>query len=190
MDQEKVKMIGWVVAGVVVAAIVIYLAVSGGFVGGPSSQIPPGVQTPQGTVVAPGTSPIATSGQVVSKTTSLPVKLNVTPGTPDAPQQSDVVSKGSLPSQAIKLAVTGQGFSPSSFTVSVGQPVVLSVTSGDAFTHVFMFDDPSLSAVAIGVGPGETRAISFNAPKAGTYKFHCDVPGHKDRGETGMMVVE
>jgi len=67
----------------------------------------------------------------------------------------------------------------------------VAVSSTDGYTHVFMFDDPSLSAVAVGVGPKETRAITFNAPaKAGTYSFHCDVPGHTARGEVGAMIVK
>jgi uncharacterized cupredoxin-like copper-binding protein len=54
-----------------------------------------------------------------------------------------------------------------------------------------MFNDPSLSAVAVGVSPRETRAITFNAPSTpGEYPFVCDVPGHAGRGEVGKMIVE
>ena len=149
-----------------------------------------GVVTPAGVVAATGTSPIATSGLVVTAE-GKPVKLDVTPGTPQAPQQSNPITKpADLPSKAIKLSISSAGWSPKEFTVSSGAAITVAVTATDNQTHVFKFDDPSLDAVAVGIGPGETRAITFNAPKAGTYKFHCDVPGHSGRGETGDMVVK
>ena len=137
-------------------------------------------------MVAPGTSAVSSKGEVVTKE-GKPVKLDASPGTPDAPQQSNPVSEA--PAGAVKLTMTASGFSPKEFTARAGQAVALSVTAGDSQTHVFMFDDASLSAVAVGVAPGETRVITFNAPKVGSYKFHCDVPGHSGRGETGTMVV-
>ncbi len=146
-------------------------------------------QTPQGKILVPGTSPVATSGIVMAQT-GQPAKLNAIPGSSEAPQQSPSLSAKEIPSSAIKLRVTASGFSPSSFTVKSGSVVTLSVSSGDEQTHIFAMDDPSLSALAVGIGPSDpTRVIVFNAPKAGTYGFHCDVPGHAARGETGKMIV-
>ncbi len=119
-----------------------------------------------------------------------PVKTNVQPGSPEAPQQTAPVAVEKLPSNTIKLGASAEGFKPNTFEVKAGQLTTLSLTSTDGITHVFMFDEPSLSAVAIGVGPSETRAITFNAPKAGEYAFRCDVPGHAGRGETGKMIVK
>lgn len=118
-------------------------------------------------------------------------KNDAVPMSPDAPQQTPPMPKAELPSSAIKLDVSATGFSPSSFEVKAGAPTTLSVTSADDSTHVFMFDDNALQAVAIGVGPGETRAITFNAPAtSGEYTFRCDVPGHSMRGEVGKMIVK
>ena len=119
------------------------------------------------------------------------VQNDAEPMAPEAPQQTEALDKESLPESVIKLGVSAAGFSPSSFEVKAGAPVSLAVSSTDDFTHVFLFDDPSLSAVALGLGPQETRAITFNAPsQAGEYFFHCDVPGHAARGETGKMIVK
>ncbi|OGE80852.1 MAG: hypothetical protein A3B13_02465 [Candidatus Liptonbacteria bacterium RIFCSPLOWO2_01_FULL_45_15] len=175
------------------AAVVVLIIVGYLIINNQSSVItnaPQGTKTEKGTVAAPGTSPISETGQVVTQTGEQ-VKLNVTPGTPEAPQQSNpITSPKDLPPQTIKISVSAAGFSPSSFTVKSGAAVTLAVTATDSQTHVFLFDDKSLSAVAIGVGPGETRAISFNAPKSGEYAFHCDVPGHSGRGEVGKMIVQ
>ncbi len=186
--MDKNKTIVWVVVGVVVAAIVIYFAVSGGL---PTpTQQPAGTQTPQGTVAVTGTSPIAPSGEVIAPSGKAADNTSV-PGSQTAPQQSAPITETQVPPQAIKLSVSAAGFSPSSFTVRAGKAVTLSLTGTDQQTHVLRFDDPSLQAVAIGIGPGQTRVITFNAPsKSGDYSFHCDVPGHAARGETGKMTVQ
>jgi len=77
----------------------------------------------------------------------------------------------------IKIKATPSGFEPSEFTVKVGEVVSIAVT-GVGATHVFKFESPELSNVAIGVANRETRGISFIAPKEpGDYVFYCDVPG-------------
>ncbi len=138
-------------------------------------------------VFVPEASPVTQDGKVVTGE-GVPVKLDVEPGSPEAPQQSNPISEA--PKDSVELTMTASGISPSIFEVLSGAPIIISITSGDAQTHVFKFNDPSLSAVAVGVGPGETRAITFNAPAKGEYSFFCDVPGHSERGETGVMVVE
>lgn len=115
---------------------------------------------------------------------------SVAPGSALAPKQTQSITKAELPAGTISLNVSAAGFSPKEFSVTAGAPVNLSLTSTDKQVHVFMFDDISLKAVAIGVMPGETKAMTFNAPGAGTYTFRCDVPEHKQRGEVGTMTVK
>ncbi len=115
------------------------------------------------------------------------VRYDVEPGSPDAPQQSSPIGEGEIPQDSINILATRDGgYVPSEFTVRSGDLVTLSVTAGDERVYVFKFRDPSLSAVAIGVGPGETRSIRFNAPSSGEYEFYCDVPGC---GLIGKMIV-
>lgn len=141
-------------------------------------------------VEVPGANPITKDNKVVTQEGEL-VKNDVVPMSPEAPQQTAPVDKESLSNEVLKVEITANGFNPNEFTVKKGAAVTLGVSSGDKYTHVFMFDDDSLSAVAVGVGPNETRAISFNAPEtAGEYAFHCDVPGHAGRGEVGKMIVK
>ncbi len=141
--------------------------------------------------IAPELNKVTEKGQVVTSE-GKPVKNDVIPGSDEAPQQSKPIKNlEQLPNQAIKLIITEKGFNPLSFEVKANQVVNLIVTSGDSWVHVFKFKDLSLSAVAIGVSKGETRAIVFNAPqKPGEYAFYCDVPGHENRGEKGKMIVK
>ena len=138
--------------------------------------------------VVPEGSPVSEEGEVLTPGGEL-VKSDALPGSPEAPKQSRALTETEIPAEAVKLTITSNGFEPSEFDVKAGAVVTISVTSGDR-THVFKFDDVGLQGVAIGVAGGETRAITFNAPAAGDYTFYCDVPGHRGRGETGVMHVK
>jgi plastocyanin len=134
------------------------------------------------------TSPVNEEGTVVVPGTGEPVKYDVDPGSPEAPQQSAPVDPGQVSQEAIKIKISREeGYNPSEFTVTAGQLITLSISSGDNFAHVFKFRDPALKAVAVGVGPDETRNITFNAPSRGEYEFYCDIPGHPS---VGKMIVK
>lgn len=144
----------------------------------------------EATITVVGANPITKTGTVVT-TEGVAVKNDAVPMSPEAPRQTPPVAVEQLPASVQKLSISATGFTPNALTVNAGAPVTLGISSGDDFTHVFMFDDPSLAAVAVGVSPRETRAITFNAPsQKGEYTFHCDVPGHSGRGETGKMTVK
>lgn len=198
MDKNKEILIGIIVVVIVVAGYFVFAGMHFGKPSIPSvsSSTPVGTQTSMGTVTeqgvvaASGTSAVASSGVVVTPTGAA-TQNNVTPGAPSAPQESTpVASQSAVPSAAIKLTVTAaNGFSPNTFTVTAGAPVSLALTDGDTLSHTLVFQDPSLSAVAVGVSPGETRVITFNAPtKAGSYTFASNIPGQS--GETGTMIVK
>lgn len=205
MDNKKNLLIIAGVAVLVVALVAVIVLVGGKKQGGTNQaggnkvQVAPtnlDVEKPIATPeeVAAAQPVIQGSSKVVDNVVvtpeGKPVKTDVQPGSPEAPQQTAPVAVEQLPENTIKLGASAEGFKPNTFEVKPGQLVNLSLTSTDGITHVFFFDDPSLSAVAIGVGPNETRAITFNAPKAGEYSFRCDVPGHAARGEVGKMIVK
>ena len=110
---------------------------------------------------------------------------------PEEPEESAPMEEHEVPEEAFKITMTAEGISPSSFKVDKGVKVVLSITSGDSWTHVFKFEDESLKDAIVGVAPSETRVITFYAPdEVGEYEFYCDLPGHVARGEVGEMVVK
>jgi uncharacterized cupredoxin-like copper-binding protein len=127
---------------------------------------------------------------VVVTSEGKPVKNDVVPSSPEAPQQSAPIKEEEAPADSIKVKMTASGITPSEFSVKAGELVTLVVTSGDQWAHVFKFKDKSLSAVATGLAPGETRSIVFNAPsEKGEYEIFCDIPGHEARGEKAKMIV-
>lgn len=141
------------------------------------------------TIEVTGTSPISKDNVVMTYEGEV-ADNSVAPGSELAPKVSPALDKKDLPKNAVSLDVSSEGFSPSEFRASAGEPVVLSLTSTDDKVHVIMFDDAAMNAVVIGVLPGQTRAMTFTAPEAGTYTFRCDVPGHKDGGEIGTLIVD
>lgn len=145
----------------------------------------------EATAVATGTSLITKENKVVTPT-GAPVKLNVMPSSQEAPKESAPVALNKIPesSNNVKISVSAAGFSPNTFTVKEGQLVNFVLTSTDDFTHVWLFDDSALIGTVLGVAGKETRVKSWNAPKKGEYTFHCDIPGHKERGEVGKMIVQ
>lgn len=155
-----------------------------GEVDGEPVQVP---DEPQNVVVVPGANPITPDNRVLT-TSGEETRNDVSGASGLAPQQTMNVSREELPDSVIKLNVsTDGGFVPAEFTVSAGQPVTISITNLDSNrSHTLAFTDPSMSAVILGAGPSETRAITFKAPAAGTYDFIDGIPGHN---ESGRMIV-
>ena len=110
---------------------------------------------------------------------------------PGEPAQSPPIEDAEVPAGAVKIGMSAVGIVPASFEVKKGQEVILTVASQDEWTHIFRFKEDVLKEVAVGVGPGQTRMVTFYAPnRAGEYEFFCDVPGHESRGEKGRMLVK
>ena len=140
-------------------------------------------------VVVPGANPITVDNKVVTPEGNITANEE-RPAEGNAPRQTGFLVKEDLPPTLTKLEVGSGDFTPLEFITKAGAPTSFSLTSVDKITHVFVFDDPILSAVAIMVGPGQTKAITFNAPeKRGVYTFRCDTSGHFEKGETGKMIV-
>ena len=137
----------------------------------------------------PGASLITPDNKVVTKE-GIIAKNDVIPASAEAPK-SAVINKTDLPKSAINIDVTGSKFTPAAFSVQPGQPVSFAVTSADGQVHVVIFGQAELGAIAMGIGPSQTKAITFNAPMTpGEYEFRCDVPGHRAAGEVGKMIVK
>ncbi|MFA5131414.1 MAG: cupredoxin domain-containing protein [Patescibacteria group bacterium] len=189
MNNKKLTIL---IAVLVIILVVILFA----FLSNKNWLKPSGVVTQSNTA---GESKATTSPVAETKTASLegvdvstivpviPATLGELPGSADAPQQV-VVETSNVPTSAIKLSVSAEGFSPKEFTVSAGQKISLAVSSVDNNTHVFIFPNASLMGLTMMILSGETKLIEFTAPAAGSYSFRDDIPGF--RGNTGTMIVK
>lgn len=79
-------------------------------------------------------------------------------------------------------------FNPDTITVHAGQHVrvTLDNTKG-TLKHDFHQPDLNLHAE---VDAGKKTVFEFTPTKVGTFDLTCDVPGHKDAGMVGKLIVQ
>lgn len=178
----------WIAIGVILGLVIVYFSLKSIGPNKPNNQKQTKILNGQKTTVAaPGASAVSEKGIVLTEDGNV-AKNDAEPGTPEAPKESMPLSNVEIPKSSIVIEISKSGIAPTSFTVKPGEAVTLTAKVGDGGAHVFKFRDPSLQAVALGISPDETRAITFNAPKKiGEYEFYCDIPGHP---EVGKMIVE
>ncbi len=86
----------------------------------------------------------------------------------------------------IKMDASEFRFDPNTITAKVGQPVRVLVTNTGALEHTFTIND-------LGVDEptpiGQTITVEFTPTKSGTFELICTVPGHKEAGMVGTVVV-
>ena len=111
----------------------------------------------------------------------------------------------------ITLEASGLQYQPATIEVTAGQPVKLTFRNNDSVDHDFsimeipmasmgataepmaghdmgsMTTDPQLHMV---VAMNATNTMEFTPTKAGTYEFVCTVPGHKEAGMKGTLIVK
>ncbi len=86
----------------------------------------------------------------------------------------------------IKVTAKEFVFTPKTITASAGS-VQFVVTNTGAVEHSFVND--VLKVKSGPIKPGQTVTITATA-KPGTYKFYCDVPGHKEIGMTATLTAK
>ena len=109
----------------------------------------------------------------------------------------------------ITLKAEGLKYHPATIEVTAGQPVTLVLENADSVEHDFsvieipivmnvtaepmaghdmsgLTNEPQLH---MAVAMGQTGSMQFTASKPGTYEFFCTVPGHKEAGMVGTLIV-
>jgi heme/copper-type cytochrome/quinol oxidase subunit 2 len=135
----------------------------------------------------PGASLITKDNQVVNSN-GVVTKTDAMPFTRTAPEIVSI-APDQLPEEVIRLEIFDNSITPSSFKVRASSSVSLAVTSADNKVHSFLFNNAIVGAIAMGLDGGQTKAVTFTAPKPGKYYFQCGIPGHASKGEAGVMEV-
>ena len=76
-------------------------------------------------------------------------------------------------------------FEPAELTIPADTDVTFILPNQGAAPHNFSVDELNID---VDQAPGETQEVVINAP-AGEYEFYCNVPGHKEAGMVGTLVV-
>ncbi|CAN5866061.1 hypothetical protein BH24CHL4_BH24CHL4_04630 [soil metagenome] len=77
-------------------------------------------------------------------------------------------------------------FDPTEVTIAADTNVPFMLPNDGAAPHNFSIDELE---VDIDIAPGEEEEVVINAP-AGEYEYYCNVPGHREAGMVGTLVVE
>ncbi len=76
-------------------------------------------------------------------------------------------------------------FDPTEITIPANTPVKFTLPNDGAALHDFSIDALDVSVT---VNPGDTGEVTIDAP-AGEYEFYCNIPGHKEAGMVGKLIV-
>ena len=115
---------------------------------------------------------------IVSETATLPAE----PTTAETPPADEAA-----PPAAGSVTVESHDiyFEPSEITIPANTPVTFILPNLGAAPHNFAIDALGIS---VDLMPGETKEIEINAPP-GEYEFYCNVPGHREAGMVGTLIV-
>ncbi len=72
--------------------------------------------------------------------------------------------------------------------VKVGQQLTVELDNIGALEHNLLIDE--LSVDIANVAAGSKKSATFTPQAAGQYEFYCNVPGHREAGMVGKLIVE
>lgn len=87
----------------------------------------------------------------------------------------------------VEVTATEFAFTPGELTVTVGEPVNLSLVNAGDLAHDLVIPD---LGVRLAVGPGRQATTGIELEKVGSYQFSCSYPGHAAAGMTGLLKVK
>jgi uncharacterized cupredoxin-like copper-binding protein len=95
---------------------------------------------------------------------------------------------GPAPAAAAPVEVVSHDifFEPDELTIPANTDVAVSLPNEGVTLHNFAIDELGIS---VDIAPGVTEQTVINAAP-GTYEFYCNVPGHKEAGMVGTLIVE
>jgi uncharacterized cupredoxin-like copper-binding protein len=77
-------------------------------------------------------------------------------------------------------------FEPARIEVQAGRPFTLILENQGAVEHEIEVHEANIHLHA---GPRQTVQGTFTIPTPGTYEIACEIPGHKEAGMVGELVV-
>jgi uncharacterized cupredoxin-like copper-binding protein len=88
----------------------------------------------------------------------------------------------------VTVTLTSFKFEPATINATAGQKINLTLKNTDALEHTWVIPNANLK---IRVPGKQTLTQTITVPAMpGIYAIDCDVPGHKDAGMVGQLVVK
>ena len=80
-------------------------------------------------------------------------------------------------------------FSPKEITALAGQPIIVTVINKGKIEHDFHIEALGVKLHSL-IPPGKSASLEFTPTKKGSFEFFCLVPGHKEVGMKGVVIVK
>jgi len=87
--------------------------------------------------------------------------------------------------ESIAMIAKSFSFSPDSIQAKVNEEVIIDITATGQ--HTFTIDELEVNII---LPHGEITRVQFTPEIEGTFEFYCAVPGHKEAGQIGTVIVE
>lgn len=88
---------------------------------------------------------------------------------------------------AVVVKATEFAFDPDSLNIKAGEATTITLENGGAVEHDFTVDEADFKILAKAT---ETTEGELTVDEAGEYTWYCSVPGHRQAGMEGTLVVE
>ena len=94
--------------------------------------------------------------------------------------------------KTINVEANEFAFNPATFSGTVGEPINFKITNKGTVIHNFVIlnTDGSQELAKIEVKVGSSAILVFTPPAAGDYLVDCNLPGHKEAGMRGKLIVK
>lgn len=89
--------------------------------------------------------------------------------------------------QTVEMVLMDIKFEPQTLTIPANTDVTIVVINQGVLQHDFILDEALANSGIL--NGGQTSEVVVNLP-AGTYQFYCSVPGHREAGMVGTLIVE
>jgi uncharacterized cupredoxin-like copper-binding protein len=106
-------------------------------------------------------------------------------GSPAAPAAASPAATAVAAAQSVEFVAYDIYFEPKEVTIPANTDVTAVIRNDGVAPHNFSIDELGID---VDVAPGETKETVINAP-AGEYEYYCNVPGHKEAGMVGTLIV-
>ena len=107
-------------------------------------------------------------------------------GASPAPNQSEPGSTGAATTFDVEMVDIA--FTQTELTVPANTEVTINLTNNGVGEHNFTIDE--LGASSDNYASGQSGSFTFNTGEPGSYQFYCSIPGHKEAGMVGTLIVQ
>lgn len=117
--------------------------------------------------------------------------------------EKDIHQVSDKETQKLVIETSEMNYSPNEIVVEKNKPITFQLINSDQMEHDIEIINLSFSTITeathhhklmenvlhLHAGPQKTSELTFVINESGTYEFYCTIPGHKESGMVGQLVV-